>query len=54
MAQLAVTWVLHDSAVTSALIGASSVKQIEEIVAMQQNLELTEEELKAIETLLTK
>jgi len=37
---------------TSALIGASRVSQIEDIVAVQQNLKLSSEELKAIEQIL--
>ena len=49
MAQLAIAWVLRHPAITSALIGASRVSQIEEIVAVQQSLEFTAEELQAIE-----
>lgn len=52
VAQLAVTWVLRHPQVTSALIGASRVSQIEEIVAVQDNLQLSTEELTAIETIL--
>jgi len=49
MAQLAIAWVLRHPAITSALIGASRVSQIEEIVAVQQSLEFTAEELQTIE-----
>jgi L-glyceraldehyde 3-phosphate reductase len=52
MAQLAIVWVLRHPGMTSALIGASRVSQIEEIVAVQQNLKLSDEELKAIEQVL--
>ncbi|KHL18043.1 L-glyceraldehyde 3-phosphate reductase [Mumia flava] len=49
LAQLAITWVLRDPRVTSALIGASSVRQLEDSLASVQNLDLTDEELRAID-----
>ncbi len=49
MAQLALAWVLRDKRVTSVIIGASRVSQIEDAVAIQSNLEFSEEELKAID-----
>jgi L-glyceraldehyde 3-phosphate reductase len=52
MAQMAVAWVLRHPEMTSALIGASRVSQIEEIVAALDNLEFTSEELQAIEDIL--
>ncbi|MDA3800036.1 MAG: L-glyceraldehyde 3-phosphate reductase [Kiritimatiellae bacterium] len=52
LAQLAIVWVLRHKAVTSALIGASKVSQIEEIVNIQKNLELSQTETTAIETIL--
>ena len=52
MAQLAVAWVLRNPGMTSALIGASKVSHIEEIVATLDNLEFSEEELTAIEGIL--
>jgi L-glyceraldehyde 3-phosphate reductase len=52
MAQLAVTWVLRRPTITSALIGASRPQQIEEIVAVQENLTLSAEEKQAIEAIL--
>ncbi len=52
LAQLALVWVLRQSAVTSALIGASKVSQIEDCVGALNNLDLTESELTAIETVL--
>jgi len=49
LAQLALSWVLRDSRVTSALIGASSVKQLETNVAALSAPALTEDEIAAIE-----
>jgi L-glyceraldehyde 3-phosphate reductase len=49
LAQLAVAWVLRNSAVTSALVGASSVSQLEANVASIENLSFTEDELAAID-----
>ena len=49
LAQMALAWVVRKRAVTSALIGASRVSQIEEGVAALQNLEFTKEELTAID-----
>ncbi|WP_103759531.1 L-glyceraldehyde 3-phosphate reductase [Streptomyces sp. SM10] len=50
LAQLALNWVLRDSRMTSALIGASSVKQLEENVAALAAPALTGAELKEIDT----
>jgi L-glyceraldehyde 3-phosphate reductase len=50
LAQLALTWVLRDERMTSALIGASSVRQLEENVAALTAPKLTDEELKEIDT----
>src|SRR5689334_14046065 len=49
LAQMAIAWVLRDPRVTSALIGASSVKQLEQNVASLGNLEFTDDELEAID-----
>ena len=49
LAQMALAWVLRGGRVTSALIGASSAKQIDENVATLANLEFSKEELAAIE-----
>jgi L-glyceraldehyde 3-phosphate reductase len=49
LAQMALAWNLRHPAVTSVLIGASKVEQIEENVAALQHLEFSEEELKAID-----
>ncbi|HEU4558649.1 MAG TPA: aldo/keto reductase [Longimicrobium sp.] len=52
LAQLALAWVLRQPAVTSALIGASRVEQLEANVATIDRLELTRDELQAIEDIL--
>ncbi|TFD91491.1 MULTISPECIES: L-glyceraldehyde 3-phosphate reductase [Cryobacterium] len=49
LAQLALAWVLRNSEVTSALIGASSVAQLEANVGALHNLDFTAEELTAID-----
>ena len=51
LAQMALAWTLRLPAITSALIGASSVQQIEENVAALDNINFTDEELKRIDTL---
>ena len=51
LAQMALAWILRLPAVTSALIGASKVEQIEENVAALQNLEFSDEELEAIDAI---
>jgi len=49
LAQMAIGWALRDSRVTSVLIGASSVAQLEQNVAALYHLEFTAEELAAID-----
>ncbi len=49
LAQMALAWVLRDPRVTSALIGASSVAQLEENVAALERPEFTQEELDEID-----
>ncbi len=49
LAQLALAWILRDSRVTSALIGASSVTQLENSVGAVANLDFSEDELDAID-----
>ena len=49
LAQMALAWVLRDSRVTSALIGASKVTQIEDCVAALNNLTFSPEELAEID-----
>src|SRR6202795_2683666 len=45
LAQLALAWTLRDPRVTSTLVGASSVEQLEANVATLEKLDLTEDEL---------
>ena len=52
IAQLALAWTLRDAAVTSALIGASRVSQIEENVAALRHLQFSDAELAAIDRIL--
>jgi L-glyceraldehyde 3-phosphate reductase len=49
LAQLALSWALRDQRVTSVLIGASSVAQLEENLAAAGHSDFTEEELAAID-----
>ena len=50
LAQMALAWALRDARVTSVLIGASSVGQLENNVAAIDNLTFTPDELSAIES----
>jgi L-glyceraldehyde 3-phosphate reductase len=49
LAQMALAWALRDRRVTSLVIGASSVKQLEENVAALTNSDFTGEELSRID-----
>jgi L-glyceraldehyde 3-phosphate reductase len=49
LAQMAIAWVLRDPRVTSALVGASSVKQLEQNVAALDRLDFSDEELAEID-----
>ena len=49
LAQMALAWVLRDERVTSALIGASSVAQLEDNVTALDRLGFTDDELAAID-----
>jgi L-glyceraldehyde 3-phosphate reductase len=49
LAQLALAWVLRDERVTSVLIGASSVTQLEQNVGALENLQFTPDELAEID-----
>ncbi len=51
LAQMAIAWVLRGGRVTSALIGASKVSQIEDCVAALGAAEFTSDELAAIDAL---
>ncbi|NOU97105.1 L-glyceraldehyde 3-phosphate reductase [Paenibacillus sp. LMG 31456] len=52
LAQMSLAWVLREGRVTSALIGASRVSQIEENVAALSNLDFSSEELSRIDEIL--
>jgi len=49
LAQLALSWVLRGGRLTSALVGASSPRQLEDSVAATHNLDFTKEELTRID-----
>jgi L-glyceraldehyde 3-phosphate reductase len=49
LAQLALAWALRDERVTSLVIGASSVDQLEQNVGALDNLSLSAEELAEID-----
>jgi L-glyceraldehyde 3-phosphate reductase len=51
LAQMAIAWTLRDPRVTSSLIGASSVRQLEDSLAAVQHLDFTDDELERIEPL---
>jgi L-glyceraldehyde 3-phosphate reductase len=53
LAQMALAWVLRHPQMTSALIGASRVEQIEEAVEALRNLSFTSEELLGVEEILS-
>ncbi|HVU09314.1 MAG TPA: L-glyceraldehyde 3-phosphate reductase [Verrucomicrobiae bacterium] len=52
LAQMALAWVLRHSQMTSALVGASKVAQIDDAVGALKNLKFTAEELQRIEIIL--
>jgi len=52
LAEMAVAWVLRDPRVTSALVGASKVSQVDDNVAALKNLKFSAEELRKIEGVL--
>lgn len=49
LAQMAIAWVLRDPRVTSALIGARNIAQLNDSLDAVNNLHFTDEELKAID-----
>ena len=53
LAQMAIAWVLRENKITSCLIGASKVSQLEENVAALHNLSFSSEELQLIDQILT-
>ncbi len=52
LAQMALAWLLRDERITSVLIGASSVQQLNDNLACLQNIAFSKEELAAIEEIL--
>ena len=52
LAEMAVTWVLRDPRVTSALVGTSKVSQVDDNVAALKNLKFSAEELRKIDGIL--
>jgi len=51
LSQMALAWVLRDLRITSAIIGVSSVRQLEENLAALDKLEFSPEELEQIDQL---
>ncbi len=49
LGQMAIAWVLRDPRVTSALLGASSIEQLEQNVVALDNLDFTPDELEQID-----
>jgi L-glyceraldehyde 3-phosphate reductase len=49
LAQMALAWLVRDKRVTSVLVGASSVKQLEQNIAAMESLEFSAEELSEID-----
>jgi len=52
IAQMALAWLLKDKRITSVLIGASSVKQLDNNIESLQHLSFAQDELNAIESIL--
>ena len=52
LAEMALSWVLHDGSVTSVLVGASKPQQVIDNVKAIENLTFTEEELGKIEEIM--
>jgi L-glyceraldehyde 3-phosphate reductase len=52
LAQMALAWVLRHETMTSVLIGASKVSQIEDAIGMLDKLNFSNDELEKIESIL--
>jgi L-glyceraldehyde 3-phosphate reductase len=50
---MAISWVLRDKRVSSALIGARNVQQLEDSLAAVRNLSFSDEELRRIDEFAT-
>jgi L-glyceraldehyde 3-phosphate reductase len=53
LAQMAIAWLLKDDRITSVLVGASSVAQLDDNLACLKNLNFSAEELQQIEKVLS-
>jgi L-glyceraldehyde 3-phosphate reductase len=53
LAQMAIAWLLRDNRVTSVLVGASSVSQLEDSLQTLKKKDFNQDELKQIEQILT-
>ena len=53
LAQMALAWLLKDKRITTVLIGASSVQQLDNNLGALDNLSFSQDELNAIEAILT-
>ena len=54
LSQMALSWILHNDAITTVLIGASRPEQVTENAACLNHLEFTPDEIAAIEQILAK
>ncbi|MCH7415409.1 L-glyceraldehyde 3-phosphate reductase [Belliella sp. R4-6] len=52
LAQMAIAWLLKDPRITSVLLGVSKASQLKENVSAVENIKFSDEEIKAIETIL--
>ena len=52
LAQMAIAWLLKDNRVTSILIGASKVSQLEDCIKSLENKEFSENELSEIKSII--
>ncbi|MCD6659985.1 MAG: aldo/keto reductase, partial [Lentimicrobium sp.] len=52
LSQMALAWILRDNRITSVLIGASSIEQMDENIAALSKLSFGEDEYAAIESVL--
>jgi len=52
LSQMALAWVLRQPAITSALVGASSVAQLEDNLGALDNISFSSQELDSIESVL--
>lgn len=52
LAQMALSWLMKDDRITSVLVGASSVEQLENNLQSLKNIDFTDAELKSIEAIL--